>query len=154
MDSKAVVTVRTNDGEKFEVEMETAAMFGTVKRVVEDGCVGEIPLPSIFVTGESFRKALKWAARHADAAAVTKEELQNWDAKFAGETEDMDELYRDLMAADYLDAAALVDLWAERAASEMRGKNYKQIRERFNIISDFPPGVEEDIIGKNPWAFE
>ncbi|CAL9006253.1 unnamed protein product [Prunus brigantina] len=66
------ITVKSDDGETFEVEEAVAMQSQTIKHMVEDDCVdGAIPLPN-------------YCKKHheEDVDGENKEDIKNWDAGF------------------------------------------------------------------------
>ncbi|KAG2607765.1 SKP1-like protein 1 [Panicum virgatum] len=67
---------------------------------------------------------------------------------------DKDTLYDLLLAANYLNVKALLDLCCQKVADMIRGKTPEEIRQAFGIKNDFSPEEEEEIRKENQWAFE
>lgn len=64
------ITLRSSDGEVFEVEEAVAVESQTIKHMIEDDCADNvIPLPN--VTGKILSKVIEYCKRHVDAAAST-----------------------------------------------------------------------------------
>uniref|UniRef100_A0A0D9WL24 SKP1 component dimerisation domain-containing protein n=1 Tax=Leersia perrieri TaxID=77586 RepID=A0A0D9WL24_9ORYZ len=57
------------------------------------------------------------------------------------------------VAGDVL-AKGLLNLAVEKTANLMKGKSPEEIREKFGIVNDFSPEVEEEILRENEWAFD
>ncbi|KAK4490255.1 hypothetical protein RD792_000917 [Penstemon davidsonii] len=90
------ITLRSSDGEVFEVEESVAVLSQTIKHMIEDDCADNvIPLPN--VTGKILSKVLEYCKRHveSDAAssaakvedklastATTDDDLKAFDADF------------------------------------------------------------------------
>ncbi|RLN11279.1 SKP1-like protein 1A [Panicum miliaceum] len=169
MASPAVVTLISSDDERFEVPEAAATMSQTIRHMIEDGCTdGGIPLPN--VTARTLAKVLEYCNKHAAAAAATGAEsgssssaasegkaddgvdLASFDKAFVDV--DKDTLYDLLLAANFLDVKALLDLCCQKVADMIRGKTPEQIRQTFGIKNDFSPEEEEQIHKENQWAFE
>ena len=58
-------------------------------------------------------------------------------------------LFELILAANYMDVKALLDLCCAKVASMMKGKTAEQIRKTFNIVNDFTPEEEAAIIAEN-----
>ena len=89
MSSGKKVTLKSSDGETFEVEEAVALESQTIKHMIEDDCADNaIPLPN--VTGKILSKVIEYCKKHVDAAAAkssddrssSDEELKAWDAEF------------------------------------------------------------------------
>ena len=62
---------------------------------------------------------------------------------------DQEVLFELILAANYMDVKALLDLCCAKVASMMKGKTAEQIRKTFNIVNDFTPEEEAAIIAEN-----
>lgn len=91
--SKKVVTLRSSDGEMFEVEESVAIQSQTIKHMIEDGCADRV-IPLLNVSGEVLSKVIVYLKKHVEstASAATdddsdksgEESLKAWDAEFVG----------------------------------------------------------------------
>ncbi|CAI0417948.1 unnamed protein product [Linum tenue] len=169
-EEKKLITLKSSDGESFEVEEAVAMQSQTIKHMIEDGCAGDgIPIPN--VTGAILAKVLEFCKKHqhhapdrqSDADELKKwdtnfanqsdaEELKKWDAEFAKVGQDT--LYDLLMAANYLNIKDLLDLICQTVADIIKGKKPEEIRSYFKIKNDFTKEEEEEIRRENQWAFE
>jgi S-phase kinase-associated protein 1 len=150
------VTLVANDAQAFEVPRAVADTFGTIAGALAD-CGGEgddagarVPLP--MVTGAVLARALKYATFHADAppdaAAVAAFDKAFVDAM------DKEELHDVILAANYLNHAALLDVACQAVADMICGKTPEEIRAAFGIRNDFTPDEEAEIRAQNQWAFD
>ncbi|KAL1542882.1 SKP1-like protein 1A [Salvia divinorum] len=151
------ITLRSSDGEEFEVEEVVAQESQTVKYLIEDVSGGSaIPLPN--VTGKILAKVIEYCKRHVDAASKdgdktgSDEELKAFDADFV--KVDQATLFDLILAANYLDIKSLLDLTCQAVADMIKGKTPEEIRKTFNIKNDFTPDEEEQVRKENQWAFE
>ncbi|KAH8742893.1 Skp1 family, dimerization domain-containing protein [Diaporthe sp. PMI_573] len=53
---------------------------------------------------------------------------------------DQEMLFEILLAANYMDIKALLDLGCKTVANMIKGKTPEEIRRTFNITKDFTPG--------------
>uniref|UniRef100_A0A803KXE9 SKP1-like protein n=1 Tax=Chenopodium quinoa TaxID=63459 RepID=A0A803KXE9_CHEQI len=152
MASTRKITLKSSDGETFEVEETVALESQTIKHMVEDDCADNvIPLPN--VTSKILAKVIEYCKKHVDspksssdnaAAAADRQvddELKTWDADF-------------VKAANYLNIKSLLDLTCQTVADMIKGKTPEEIRKTFNIKNDFTPEEEEEVRRENQWAFE
>ncbi|CAL9177820.1 unnamed protein product [Musa hybrid cultivar] len=155
------ITLRSSDGEVFEVEEAVAMESQTIKHMIEDDCADNgIPLPN--VTSKILAKVVEYCKKHVDAAArssssddapsVTEEDLKTWDADFV--KVDQATLFDLILAANYLNIKGLLDLTCQTVADMIKGKTPEEIRKTFNIKNDFTPEEEEEVRRENQWAFE
>ena len=164
-DSKKMITLKSSDGEVFEVEEAVAMESQTIRHMIEDDCADNgIPLPN--VNSKILSKVIEYCNKHvqaakpaADAAAADSssaaappEDLKNWDAEFV--KVDQATLFDLILAANYLNIKGLLDLTCQTVADMIKGKTPEEIRKTFNIKNDFTAEEEEEIRRENQWAFE
>ncbi|TQD97898.1 hypothetical protein C1H46_016423 [Malus baccata] len=167
MSSERKITLKSSDGETFEVDEAVALESQTIKHMVEDDCADNgIPLPN--VTSKILAKVIEYCRKHVEAAKpeerpAVDEDLKAWDAEFV--KVDQATLFdlilalaKDLMnapnAANYLNIKSLLDLTCQTVADMIKGKTPEEIRKTFNIKNDFTPEEEEEVRRENQWAFE
>ena len=85
--SSRKITLKSSDGETFEVEEVVALESQTIKHMIEDDCADNgIPLPN--VTSKILSKVIEYCKKHVespkaeDRVASVDEELKTWDAEF------------------------------------------------------------------------
>jgi S-phase kinase-associated protein 1 len=61
-------------------------------------------------------------------------------------------LFELILAANYLDIKALLDLTCTKVASMIKGKTPEEIRKQFNIVNDFTPEEEAQVREENKWC--
>ncbi|RWW22751.1 hypothetical protein GW17_00013033, partial [Ensete ventricosum] len=157
------ITLKSSDGEVFEVDEAVAMESQTIKHMIEDDCAENgIPLPN--VTSKILAKVIEYCKKHVDASAAASskssddaskladEELKSWDAEFV--KVDQATLFDLILAANYLNIKSLLDLTCQTVADMIKGKTPEEIRKTFNIKNDFTPEEEEEVRRENQWAFE
>ncbi|KAM0880345.1 hypothetical protein ACQ4PT_033657 [Festuca glaucescens] len=166
-DPKKMITLKSSDGEEFEVEEAVAMESQTIRHMIEDECADNgIPLPN--VNSKILSKVIEYCNKHvqaakpaADGAAgaadgasapAPAEDLKNWDAEFV--KVDQATLFDLILAANYLNIKGLLDLTCQTVADMIKGKTPEEIRKTFNIKNDFTAEEEEEIRRENQWAFE
>ena len=91
---KKMITLRSSDGEEFEVEEAVAMESQTIRHMIEDDCADNgIPLPN--VNSKILSKVIEYCNKHVHAAkpaddaapavadaSAGAEDLKNWDAEF------------------------------------------------------------------------
>ncbi|XP_057449248.1 SKP1-like protein 1A [Lotus japonicus] len=155
MSSAKKITLKSSDGEAFEVDEAVALESQTIKHMVEDDCADSgIPLPN--VTSKILAKVIEYCKKHVEAAnpdeKPTEDELKAWDADFV--KVDQATLFDLILAANYLNIKSLLDLTCQTVADMIKGKTPEEIRKTFNIKNDFTPEEEEEVRRENQWAFE
>lgn len=150
------VTLTTSDAQTFEVSRAVADSFGTIKNLLadcgDDG-TASVPLPN--VTGAVLAKVLEYATFHAADRPDSPEEKQAVEAfDKAFVAMERDELFDVVLAANYLNHAALLDATCQAVADKIQNKTPDEIRAEFGIENDFTPDEEAEIRAQNQWAFD
>ncbi|XP_072954008.1 SKP1-like protein 1 [Typha angustifolia] len=156
-----IITLKSSDGEEFEVDEAVAMESQTIRHMIEDECAeSSIPLPN--VNSKILSKVIEYCKKHVDSSAAASkpsddgaksdEDLKAWDADFV--KVDQSTLFDLILAANYLNIKGLLDLTCQTVADMIKGKTPEEIRKTFNIKNDFSPEEEEEIRRENQWAFE
>jgi S-phase kinase-associated protein 1 len=160
-DSNATLTLKSQEGEEFQVPKKIAIQAELIKTMAEgDPDAGSIPL--INVKSSVLKKVIEFMKYHADNPSKEIEKplkspnmaevVSQWDADFVDVDQEL--LFELILAANYMDLKPLLDLACAKVASMIKGKNPEQIRKTFNIINDFTPEEEAAVIAENKWAEE
>uniref|UniRef100_A0A803NKW2 SKP1 component POZ domain-containing protein n=1 Tax=Cannabis sativa TaxID=3483 RepID=A0A803NKW2_CANSA len=87
MSSGRKITLKSSDGETFEVDEAVALESQTIKHMIEDDCADNgIPLPN--VTSKILSKVIEYCKKHVEApkvddrASSVDDELKSWDTDF------------------------------------------------------------------------
>ncbi|AEO69145.1 0085f8fa-fd9e-4c7a-bdfb-f8d6294d38f9 [Thermothielavioides terrestris] len=157
------VTLTSNDGTQIEVDRAVAERSILIKNLIDD--LGEsavasdaIPIPN--VNDAVLRKVLEWCEHHRNDPPQSADDendnrkkttdIDEWDQKFMQVDQEM--LFEIILAANYLDIKALLDVGCKTVANMIKGKSPEEIRKTFNITNDFTPEEEEQIRRENEWA--
>ncbi|CAL9164923.1 unnamed protein product [Musa hybrid cultivar] len=182
-DGKKMITLRSSDGQEFRLEMEACMMSEILTFVFDDcGTEREVTLPNVNGETlkkviEYLKKHTESTSKWPD-----DDELKAWDDEFMKvDTNTLHDLLKvspyalfhidyggffssnivllDTLlvffcqASNYLIIQDLLDLCVKTTAELMRGKRVEDIREIFNIKSDFTKEEEAEIGKANRWAF-
>lgn len=161
------VTLMSNEGDSFTVDVRVAKMSETVKNLVEDaGTDNPVPLPN--VSSKVLAKVIEYCKYHFEHPTVVSDEggsndnnsssskrtddIIGWDLEFC--KVDQPTLFELILAANYLDIKELLDLTCKTVANMIKGKTPEEIRKTFNIKNDFTPEEEAQIAKENEWCEE
>ncbi|ETN40270.1 E3 ubiquitin ligase complex SCF subunit sconC [Cyphellophora europaea CBS 101466] len=158
------LTLMSSDGENVDVERGVAERSVLIKNMVgdlgEDAITEPIPIPN--VNAAVLKKVIEWCTHHKDDPEKANEdesdsrkkstEIDEWDQKFMQVDQEM--LFEIILAANYLDIKALLDVGCKTVANMIKGKSPEEIRKTFNIQNDFTPEEEDQIRRENEWAEE
>ncbi|GAD97922.1 sulfur metabolite repression control protein C [Paecilomyces variotii No. 5] len=154
-----MITLTSSDGVDITIEREVAERSILIKNMLEDlGDSGEaIPIPN--VNESVLKKVIEWCTHHKNDPPSTGDEddsrrkttdIDEWDQKFMQVDQEM--LFEIILAANYLDIKALLDVGCKTVANMIKGKSPEEIRKTFNIQNDFTPEEEDQIRRENEWA--
>lgn len=174
-----LISITTSDGVNMQVERPVAERSILIKNLLED-LGGEsdesIPIPNVCqvpvhaapttpanraqVNEAVMKKVLEWCTHHKNDPPATQDDdsdsrkkstdIDEWDQKFMQVDQEM--LFEIILAANYLDIKALLDVGCKTVANMIKGKSPDEIRKTFNIQNDFTPEEEEQIRRENEWA--
>jgi len=154
------VTLTSSDGVELQLERQVAERSILIKNMLEDlGDSGEaIPIPN--VNESVLKKVIEWCEHHKGDPPSTGDDdtdsrrkttdIDEWDQKFMQVDQEM--LFEIILAANYLDIKALLDVGCKTVANMIKGKSPEEIRKTFNIQNDFTPEEEDQIRRENEWA--
>ena len=159
--SEETITIASQEGDEFLVDIQVAKMSETIKNLIEDiGSDGSIPLPN--VTSKILAKVVEYCKYHHENPTLVSEDTKEgsepvrtddiceWDLEFC--KVDQPTLFELVLAANYLDIKELLDLTCKTIANMIKGKTPEEIRKTFNIKNDFTPEEEEQIRKENEWV--
>ncbi|KAI9004625.1 hypothetical protein HDU85_000972 [Gaertneriomyces sp. JEL0708] len=156
-----MVKLLSSDNQEFSISKEIACQSILIKNMLEDLSENEsddnpIPLPN--VSGPILQKVIEFATYHKDdpphleddLKPKSSEDIEEWDRDYMNV--DQGTLFEIILAANYLDMKALLDLGCKTVANMIKGKTVEEIRRTFNIVNDFTPEEEEQIRKENEWC--
>ncbi|URD95635.1 Skp1 family, tetramerization domain [Musa troglodytarum] len=157
-----MITLKSIDGQEFQVEKEACVISEMIKFVADD-CDTDDVIPVTNISGKILAKVVEYMNKHLEFASkkrssdagkeIAEEEIKAWNNDFIKDV-DTDTLYYLLIASDYLSIKGLLDLGVKKAADLIRGKSPEQIRATFNIKNDFTPEEEAEFRKENSWVFD
>ncbi|KAK1751851.1 Skp1 family, dimerization domain-containing protein [Echria macrotheca] len=158
-----IVVLMSNENTPVEVDRAVAEKSILIKNLIEDLGVESVtgtPIPIPNVNDAVLRKVMEWCEKHRGDSQQSAEEendsrkktteIDEWDQKFMQLDQEM--LFEIILAANYLDIKALLDVGCKTVANMIKGKSPEEIRKTFNITNDFTPEEEEQIRRENEWA--
>jgi len=160
--SSGKLTLQSSDGADITVDKEVAERSLLIKNMVgdlgEEATSAPIPIPN--VNEAVLKKVIEWCEHHRSDPPQANEDdsdsrkkttdIDEWDQKFMQVDQEM--LFEIILAANYLDIKALLDVGCKTVANMIKGKSPEEIRKTFNITNDFTPEEEDQIRRENEWA--
>ena len=157
------VKLQSNDQAILTVDRIVAERSMLIRNLIEDlgdDAVATQPIPIPNVNEAVLRKVVEWCEHHRNDAQQSGEDdndnrkkttdIEEWDQKFMQVDQEM--LFEIILASNYLDIKALLDVGCKTVANMIKGKSPEEIRKTFNITNDFTPEEEEQIRRENEWA--
>ncbi|KAF2404696.1 E3 ubiquitin ligase complex SCF subunit sconC, variant [Trichodelitschia bisporula] len=162
MSATQKLTLTSSDGIDIEVERKVVERSVLIRNLLEDlaetATLEPIPIPN--VNEPVLKKVLEWCEHHKDDpvsmgdddsdSRKKQTDIDEWDQKYMSVDQEM--LFEIILAANYLDIKALLDVGCKTVANMIKGKSPEEIRKTFNIQNDFTPEEEEQIRRENEWA--
>jgi len=159
--SASQIVLTSSDGIDISVDKIVAQRSVLIKNLLDDlpdASSEPIPIPN--VNEAVLKKVMEWCEHHkADPPASNDDDsdsrkkstdIEEWDQKYMQVDQEM--LFEIILAANYLDIKALLDVGCKTVANMIKGKSPEEIRKTFNIQNDFTPEEEDQIRRENEWA--
>eukprot|EP00842_Homolaphlyctis_polyrhiza_P004977 jgi/Hompol1/5480/HPOL_000919-RA len=139
-----MVKLSSSDAQEFTVPKEIACQSVLIKNMLEDlGEDSDAPIPLPNVSGAILQKVIEFATHHKDDAppapedeskniAKSSEDIDEWDREFI--KVDQGTLFEIILAANYLDMKALLDLGCKTVANMIKGKTIEEIRKEYPAV--------------------
>ncbi|CAG2163601.1 unnamed protein product [Oppiella nova] len=165
-DAKAVETIDfiPSDGVPRTVRLDVAKLSITVKDLIESTGDFSKPVPLVQVSGKIMDKIIEYLNHHIDdpidemdsddedANDLKRSDLINeWDKTFM-KGMDRETLFDLLLAANYLDIKALLDLGCKTAANQIKGKTPEEVQQLWGIECDLTDEEIHELKKENAWA--
>ncbi|KAJ6852085.1 SKP1-like protein 1A [Iris pallida] len=140
------ITLKSCDGEEFEVEQVVAEESQTIRHMIEDGCAENgIPLPN--VNSRILSKVIEFCKKHVEHAAASSsskgedksadDEIKAWDGDFV--KVDQATLFDLILAANYLNIKGLLDLTCQTVADMIKGRHPRRFGRPLTLRMISPP---------------
>jgi len=159
-DGTKVLILQSSDGQSVEVQRNVAERSMLIKNLLSDIPDSDEPIPIPNVNETILKKVMEWCEHHkADPPTASDDDsdsrkkstdIEEWDQKYMQVDQEM--LFEIILAANYLDIKALLDVGCKTVANMIKGKSPEEIRKTFNIQNDFTPEEEDQIRRENEWA--
>lgn len=148
------VKLRTIDGKKFILTKSQALCSNALREMITSSRsrVSEyIDIQN--VDSQVLSKVIEWCQKHCDGATQQDEDttticgrnkitkLSAWETEFLNAMSE-EEFLQVTHAANYLDVRTLFDCCCHLIAKKWEGKKVEEIRQMYNIKSDFDPEEE------------
>ena len=158
------VTLVSKEGDKFQVSTEISNMSRLISDMLEDNddeaCTEDIPLAN--VTSKFLKVIVEFCEHHnfkktkTDIIAplvskVPKEFIKDpWEVIFISNFTE-DELIDLIQASNYMNIPALFELSCAMIASELKGKDFNEMKRRYGLDDvNYTPAEEEEILKQYP----
>ncbi|KAH7557850.1 hypothetical protein ACOSP7_027761 [Xanthoceras sorbifolium] len=154
------ISLKTSDGEVFEVEEPVAMQLEIVRSFFADNeDVTEqtvMPLPN--VSTAAMHGILEYCRAHEEfrrrmPEAAPEEEVRAFEAGYV-DRKSNEELKEMILAANYLNISKLLDFLTGVAAKRIENKSVEYVRAFFGVENDFTPEEEANLRREYEWAFE
>ena len=155
------VKLVSSDGVEIEVRKDIALMSKLVASMLEGDEVDgvEVPLPN--VSGEILEQVVQFLQyikknplneidKPLKSSIMSENVNDLWFAKFTDKKQSI--IFELILAANYLDIQPLLDLCCAKVASLIKGKTPEEIRRTLNIVNDFTPEEEAQLLEENKWC--
>ncbi|GAU38169.1 hypothetical protein TSUD_263950 [Trifolium subterraneum] len=156
MSSTEKITLRSSDGEVYEIDVAVALESLTIKHIIETNCTDEGGIFVPNVTSKILAKIIKYCKKHVEAERPCsysyEDDLKVWDTDFV--KVDKDTLFDLILAAKELNIKSLLELTCEAVANMTKGMKPVKIRKFFSIKKAYTPEEEDEVRRENQWAFE
>ena len=161
MEATNVIKLTSQEGETVQISHKAVLRSNLVKGILEDyPDDGEVPVNNVKT---AILNKIKEYLEHYEnqepkeierplASNDFKECIDEWDYSFIDL--DLDQIFELILSANYMDIKPLLELASAKIASLIKGKTTEEIRKLFNIVSDFTPEEEAQIIEENKWCLD
>ncbi|KAI5332563.1 hypothetical protein L3X38_022692 [Prunus dulcis] len=157
---KTKISLKTSEGEVFEIEENVAMEFHTVKAFFQDeGVSREVVMPIPNVNSVELVKIINFCTktlelkRKADHEENAKKELRLFYQDFVKD-ESTEHIMELILAADYLHVDDLLEVLNQCVADRIKNKSVEYVRKLFGVENDFTPEEEQKLREEYAWAFE
>ncbi|KLO03999.1 SCF ubiquitin ligase [Schizopora paradoxa] len=141
----------------IEVDIDIANQLRIVGNMIEDLGIRDEPIILPNVSSDILKIVIEFCDQYKGnkdvllraASPVVTLEMDDWGVSFM--KRHINDLFGVILAADYLEVMALLDLCCKFIVDQVRGMKPKAIREFFRIESDWSPEEALQIMKENGW---
>ena len=156
------ITLISSDSQKLEISAKGAMRSELIKDSIEGSKDDHIEFTVNNVKGDVLKKVAEYLEHYKNEepklyekplpSANLKDCVDEWDFNFIDIP--IDDVFKIILAANYLNIQSLLDLACAAVAALIKGKTTDEIRQILNITNDFTPEEEQQIIEEHKWCME
>ncbi|XVF78016.1 hypothetical protein PTKIN_Ptkin14bG0094200 [Pterospermum kingtungense] len=150
------ITLRTADGQEFQVDEAVAMEFGTVRTFFDDNPdASEEPIPLLNVSSKCLSTLIGYCKTHLShrGGDISNDESKAHDEEFL-KSLDNEAIKEMILAANYLNMKDMLDMLNQAVADRIKNKSVEYVRRFFGVENDYTPEEEAAVRAQNEWAFE
>ncbi|CAN1196599.1 SKP1-like protein 9 [Linum perenne] len=161
---RKTVTLKSSDGELFEVEESIAKQMLLVKSVLEDRAEhssssdSSEPIPLFNVSAKDLAVILEYLNKSNEIRSKrgfsSHEAVKKLGKKICDNLKLNDEIKSVLEATNYLELKDFLDVVCQNIADRISRRKVEFVREFFGLHNDFTPAEEAAVYEANRWAYE
>ncbi|XP_015058066.1 SKP1-like protein 11 [Solanum pennellii] len=144
------LTLKSSDGDEFEIEESIAIQSGTIKYIIEDGYT-LIPLPN--VNTQNLILIIEYMKKHGGKTDSNEEEIKEFDKQLLKD-KSYQYMFELVTAVKYLDISDLKHLLCQTIADRIKNKSLNAMRQILGVVSDYTPEEEKMHREEYKWAYE
>ncbi|KAJ3315306.1 hypothetical protein HDV04_003699 [Boothiomyces sp. JEL0838] len=141
------IKIKTSDEKEYSIERELIFQSNLIKNMVTDLDVADATIPLPNVRSDILDLVLKYMQIHK-GEIIPERPIERAVDDMSDEDKELMKLENSvlfdlILASNYLDIPGLLDIGCRTVAMKIKGKDYHQIREEFNIPKELWRSEEE-----------
>ncbi|KAJ3260451.1 hypothetical protein HK103_000593 [Boothiomyces macroporosus] len=141
------IKIKTSDEKEYSIERELIFQSNLIKNMVTDLDVADATIPLPNVRSDILDLVLKYMQIHK-GEIIPERPIERAVDDMSDEDKELMKLEHSvlfdlILASNYLDIPGLLDIGCRTVAMKIKGKDYRQIREEFNIPEELWRSEEE-----------